>query len=47
MNRAIKQTNQKDDDEIIRLKFEKIGIYKLQNDFSSAVRTLTKLIKRY
>jgi len=38
MNRAIKQTE--DTEELIKLKFEKIGIYKLQNDYSSAVRTL-------
>ncbi|CDW76383.1 general transcription factor 3c polypeptide 3 [Stylonychia lemnae] len=48
MNRAIKQTSQTTDiDEIIKMKFEKISIYKMQNDYSSAVRTLQKMIKKF
>lgn len=40
LNRAIKQSSEEDVDEIFKMKFEKIAIYKMQNDYSSAIRTL-------
>jgi tetratricopeptide (TPR) repeat protein len=45
-NRAIKQTpvNPKNMDDLINMRFAKIEVYKLQNDFSSAVRAIEKII---
>jgi hypothetical protein len=46
LNRAIKQSSKSNPDDFLRLKFEKIEIYKLQNDNSSVARMLTKLLKK-
>lgn len=46
-NRAIKQSSKSNPDDFLQLKYEKMEIYKLQNDNSSVARMLTKLLKKF
>ena len=47
LNRAIKQSSKSNVDDFLQLKFEKIEIYKLQGDFSSAGRMIAKLVVKF